>query len=258
MDDGSPLQGVSVLVPRAPEQAEALSSRIRDLGGEPMEAPTIEILQGDVDVLVQALRELADGAFAAMCLTSPNGVDAVADALARADLAPETLTRALVAVVGPGTARALRATLSVEPSLMPDRSTTAALAEAFPPGEGRVLLPRADIASEALPDGLRAKGYEPVTIDAYVTGRPDELPPEAARRLQEGTIDLIAFTSSSTVRNFVELTADLDWTGTVVSIGPVTSRTCRRAGIEVAVEADPHDLSGLLDALVRAAGLRRA
>lgn len=254
MDDGRPLQGVSVLVPRAPDQAEALSSRIRDLGGEPVEAPTIEILPGDVDALVGALRELADGGFTAICLTSPNGVEAVAGALDRADLAPQALTRALVAVVGPGTARALREALGVDPGLMPDRSTTAALADAFPPGEGRVLLPRADIASEALPEGLLAKGYEPVTIDAYVTGRPDELPPEATHRLSEGTIDLIAFTSSSTVRNFVELTTDVDWAGTVVSIGPVTSRTCRRAGIEVTVEADPHDLSGLLDALVRAAG----
>lgn len=254
MDDPRPLRGVSVLVPRAPDQAGALSSRIRELGGDPVEAPTIEILPGDVDALAGALQELADGGFTAVCLTSPNGVEAVADALVRAELTPEALARALVAVVGPGTARALRETLGVDPALIPDRSTTAALAGAFPPGEGRVLLPRADIASEALPEGLLAKGYEPVTIDAYVTGRPDELPPDAARRLGEGTIDLIAFTSSSTVRNFVELTADLDWTGTVVSIGPVTTRTCRRAGIEVAVEADPHDLSGLLDALVRAAG----
>ncbi len=248
-----PLEGVAVLVPRTPDQADALSGRIRDLGGEPVEAPTIAILPGDVDGLVDALREVAKGTFTAVCLTSPNGVDAVADALDRAGLDPDVLTRALVAVVGPGTGRALRRTLGVEPALMPDRSTTATLAAAFPPGEGRVLLPRADIASETLPETLRQRGYEPVTVDAYVTGLPDDLPPEAAARLEAGEVDILAFTSSSTVRNFVELTAELDWSGRVVSIGPVTSRTCRELGLEVAVEASRHDLGGLVDAIVEAA-----
>lgn len=248
-----PLRGVSVLVPRTPDQAGALSSRIRELGGEPVEAPTIEILPGDVDRLVDALREVAEGGFTAVCLTSPNGVESVADALARADLDPGVLTHALVAVVGPGTGRALRSRLGIEPGLMPDRSTTGALGDAFPPGEGRVLLPRADIASPTLPELLRERGYEPVTIDAYVTGQPDGLPPAAAARLEAGEVDLLAFTSSSTVRNFVELTAELDWSGRVVSIGPVTTETCRELGIEVAVEATQHDLAGLVGALVDAA-----
>lgn len=255
---GGPLDGVSVLVPRTPDQAEQLSGRIRDLGGDPVEAPTIAILPGDLDRLVEALREVAAGRYAAVCFTSPNGVDAVADGLASADLGPDVLAEVLVASVGPGTARALRGTLGVEPGLMPDRSTTAALAEAFPPGEGRVLLPRADIASRTLPDVLRERGYEPVTVDAYVTGLPDGLPTDAARRLEAGEVDLLAFTSSSTVRNFVDLTADLDWSGRVVSIGPVTSATCRELGLDVAVEASRHDLSGVVDALVEAAGRLRS
>lgn len=248
-----PLGGVSVLVPRTPDQAERLAGRIRDLGGEPVEAPTIAILPGDVDGLVTALREVADGGYVAVCFTSPNGVDAVADVLARTDLEADVFGGVLVASVGPGTARALRRTLGVEPGLMPDRSTTAALAEAFPPGEGRVLLPRADIASPTLPEVLRDRGYEPVTLDAYVTGLPDGLPPDAVRRLGAGEVDLLAFTSSSTVRNFVALTADLDWSGRAVSIGPVTTETCRELGIDVAVEASRHDISGVVDALVEAA-----
>lgn len=253
-----PLDGVSVLVPRAPDQVEQLSGRIRDLGGEPVEAPTIAILPGDVDRLVEALREVALGRYTAVCFTSPNGVGSVADALGRADLGPDVFADVLVAAVGPGTARALRRTLGVEPGLVPDRSTTTALAEAFPPGEGRVLLPRADIASATLPDVLRDRGYDPVTVDAYVTGLPDGLPDDASRRLEAGEVDLLAFTSSSTVRNFVELAADLDWTGRIVSIGPVTSGTCRELGLDVAVEASRHDLSGVVDALVEAAGRLRS
>ena len=128
-----------------------------------------------------------------------------------------------------------------------------ALADAVPAGSGRALLPRADIASPALPDGLRAKGYDPVEVVAYRTVTPDGLPGEVLQALEDGEIDLLAFASPSTVRNFVALVGDRPWRGRVVSIGPVTSAACREVGVEVAAEADPHDLEGLVAALVRAA-----
>jgi uroporphyrinogen-III synthase len=248
-----PLDGLAVLVARAPGQAAALSDRVRQLGGEPVEAPTIRILPGDRAGLTDALREAAAGRYAAICFTSPNGVEAVAAALADAGLDAGVLTGVQVAAVGAGTAGALRRVLGVEADLVPDRSTTAALGGAFPPGHGRVLLPRADIASPGLPRLLEEKGYEPVVVAAYVTGRPDRLPPSVERRLTGGGVDLVAFTSSSTVRNFAALVGDRPWQGRVVSIGPVTSRTCRQLGIEVAVEAEEHDLDGLVAALVAAA-----
>ncbi|MDP8960974.1 MAG: uroporphyrinogen-III synthase [Actinomycetota bacterium] len=251
---GRPLAGITILVPRAVEQAGDLSERIRRVGGEVVEAPTIEIRPGKREELAAALRSLEGGGYTAVCFTSPNGVRAVADALAVAGLPPRVFDGLVIAAVGPGTAATLAEVLGVRPDLVPETATTEALAGAFPPGSGRVLLPRADIASPALPEGLRARGYEPVPVTAYVTTPPERLPGEVMARLAAGGIDLLAFTSSSTARNFALLVAGQPWSGRVVSIGPVTSATCAELGIEVAAEADPHDLDGLVAAFVAAAG----
>jgi uroporphyrinogen III methyltransferase / synthase len=255
---GEPLDGLRVLVPRAVAQAPELAERVRALGGEPVAAPVITIEPGDDAGLRAALQDLAAGAFGVVALTSPNGVDAVADALVREGLDARALAGAdLIACVGPGTAARLWSRLRVASDLLPDAATTRSLAEAIPPGAGRVLLPRADLASPVLREVLAAKGYEPVEVVAYRTGRPPALPDEVVDALVGGHIDLLAFASSSTVRNFAELMGDRPWRGDVVSIGPVTSGTCRELGIEVAVEARPHDLDGLVDALAEA-GRRRA
>jgi uroporphyrinogen-III synthase len=252
-----PLAGKRVLVPRAPQQAAALSDRVRALGGAPVEAPVLHIEEGDDALLRAAIRDVAGAAFALVCLTSPNGVGAVADAVEAEGLDARAFAGAgTLACVGSGTAAALWDRLRLRPDLVPDTATTEALGEAVPPGCGRALLPRADIASPILPQLLRAKGYEPVEVTAYRTTAPDALPPGVLDDLEAGTIDLLAFGSPSTARNFVELVDDRPWRGRVVSIGPVTSRACRELGIEVAVEADPHDLEGLVDALVRAATIR--
>ena len=244
-----------VLVPRAPAQAPELADRVRDLGGEPVEAPTILIEPGDDDALRAALRDLADGAFTVACLTSPNGVVAVEHALAAEGLdarvfAPLTL----LAAVGPGTAAAMWRHLRLMPDLVPEQATTAALADAIPPGTGRALLPRADIASPILTEVLAERGYEPVDVVAYRTVAPEALPSDVLDDLAAGRIDLLAFGSSSTVRNFVALTEPSQRRGRIVSIGPVTTATCLELGLDVAEEAAPHDLDGLVDALVRAAG----
>lgn len=254
-----PLSGLRVLVPRAPAQAPALSGRVRALGGEPVEAPVLSFEAGDVRALEAALGELADGAFAGVCLTSPNGVAAVADALERLGLDGGTLAGdgTTVGCIGAGTAGALADRLGVRPDLVPETSTTAALGDALaatlPPGGGRVLLPRADIASPALGERLAAGGHEPVEVAAYRTVVPPALPDGVPGALAAGRIDLLPFASSSTVENFLTLLDGRPWRGTVVSIGPVTSATCREHGIEPAVEADQHDLDGLVDALCEAA-----
>lgn len=249
------LTGQRVLVPRAQEQAAALSERVRELGGEPVEAPVLTIEPGDLPALRAALRDLADGVFDLLCLTSPNGVDAVADALVAERLDARAFGQVgTVACVGPGTAARAWDRLRLVADLIPERATTEALGQAVPPGNGRALLPRADIATPRLPELLERKGYACVEVVAYRTGRPDALAIDVVDDLGAGRIDLLAFASPSTVRNFVTLVGDRPWRGRVVSIGPVTSAACRELGVEVTVEADPHDLDGLVAGLVAASG----
>lgn len=249
-----PLAGLTVLNPRAVSQAPALSMHVRSLGGRPVEAPTIAIRPGDTERLDEAVTGLAAGDFAALCLTSPNGVDALAAALDRRGLDSRALAPAdLVACVGPGTARRLRVRLAVTADVVPTTTTTAGLAEALPGGPGRVLLPRADIATNRLRERLGDKGWTPVEVAAYRTVCPPALPPPAEDALAAGEIDLVALSSSSTARNLLRLTRDLAWRAGIVTIGPVTSATCREQGIEPLVEAEQHDLGGLVAALCTAA-----
>lgn len=248
-----PLAGLRVLVPRARGQAAALSSRVAALGGEPVEAPVLEIEPGDDAALRAALRDLAAGDFRAVLLTSPNGVDAVADALEEEGLDARVLAGAdVVGCVGAGTAARLWLRCRVRPDLVPATATTEALGDAMPPGSGRVLLPRADLASPMLPRVLATKGYEPVEVVAYRTGRPDALPATVVDDLAAGRVHLVAVASPSTARNLAALLGDAPLRARVVSIGPVTSAACRELGWEVAIEADPHDLDGLVAGLAAA------
>lgn len=250
---GTPLAGVRVLVPRARNQAGALSERIRQLGGDPVEAPVLTIEHGDDAALRAALRDLADGVYHLLGLTSPNGVDAVADALLAEHLDARALSGVqTIACIGPGTAARLWDRLRVVADLVPPRATTRALGEAVAEGSGLALLPRADIASPELPEVLREKGYRCTEVVAYRTGTPEALGDEVLDALAAGEIDLLAFASPSTVRNFVTLLDGRDWRGRVVSIGPVTTAACAALGITVAVEAGTHDLDGLVTALVTA------
>lgn len=250
MDAERALAGARVLVPRAAEQAAELSDRIRALGGEPVEAPVLLIGSGDQDALEAAVDELAAGGFVAVCLTSPNGVRGLAAALRAREVSAQVLAEVdLLACVGPGTATALAQELDLTPDLVPATATTAALGEAMPSGTGRVLLPRADIASPVLPEQLRAKGYDPVEVVAYRTGRPDALPPEVLEDLASGTITHVAVASPSTARNLVALLGGGRLAAAIVSIGPVTSAACHDLGLPVAAEGSPHDVDGLVAAI---------
>lgn len=250
----APLSGRRVLVLRAPAQAAALSDRVGELGGEPVEAPVLRIEPGDLPALDAAVHEAASGSAALLCLTSPNGVDALADAAARTGTDPAALRRVpMIACVGRGTAGRLAQRLGLDADLVPATATTRALGEAVPPGRGRALLVRADRANRVLDELLAARGYTCVPVTAYHTRFAEQLPPPVLAELAAGRIDLVALGSSSSVEAFTTLLDGRPWQAAVVSIGPVTSATCRQHGLEVAREADPHDLDGLVDALVRAA-----
>jgi len=247
-----PLHGRRVLVPRTRQQASELSARLRGLGAEPVEAPTIAIEPTrEPDVLRKRVAEIADGAFDWVALTSVNGVMALWEQVTALGADARLLARTRVAAVGSGTAGALRRH-GIVADLVPDRFTTRGLAGALVAvgAPQRVLLPRADIATPTLADLLRQADWDVVEVEAYRTVRVTALDPDVHRDLREGGIDVVAFASSSTVRNLVDLLdGPLHGAVRIAAIGPVTADTCRELGLRVDAGADPHDLDGLVAAV---------
>ena len=243
-----PLFGRRVVVTRAREQASALRDRLEALGAEVIELPSIAI-----EPLPVEISDLET--YAWIVFTSPNGVDGFfTRGLDVAGLDARALHRAKVAVIGPGTADAL-ARRGLRADLVPERFVAESLLDAFPeptaPGE-RVLVARAEIARDVLPDRLGERGYDVTVLPVYrtVTAEPD---PSELDRVRSGDVDAITFTSSSTVTNFVSMVGpptSIDGAPAVISIGPITSATAVTAGFTVAREADPHDIDGLVAAVV--------
>jgi uroporphyrinogen III methyltransferase/synthase len=249
-----PLHGRSVVVTRARAQASGLASRLTDLGAAVVEAPAIRIEPRPAAEVDPVLERIGD--YALVCLTSPNGAALLLGGLARTGRDARALSGATVAAIGPGTAAELMRG-GIRADVVPPRSIAESLVEALEsvPVEGRrVLVARAGEARDVLPDALRARGAEVDVLALYDTvaeqlGSADL---DAAR-----AADYVTFTSSSTVRFFVE-SADGSFPteARVVSIGPVTSQTAREHGIEVHVEAERHDLDGLVEALLADAASR--
>ena len=249
-----PLHGTSVLVPRTRHQAGELSSRLRELGAEAVEAPTIAIEPApDPDRLRDAVAAAADGAYDWVLFTSSNAVDAVWQQIDRLGGDARLLSRVRIAAIGSGTAAALEAH-GLRADLLPDRATTEGLAQALLTAAGadapRALLPRADIATPTLTAALLDAGWIADEVDAYRTVPVAALDPGVRQRLVAGDIDVVALASSSTARNLFDL-LDGAWPDGVriASIGPVTSATCEELGLTVDAEADPHDIGGLVAAI---------
>lgn len=244
-----PLHGRRVVVTRARAQASGLAATLRGLGAEAIELPAIRI---EPRLEAAEVREAAAaiGEYALICLTSPNGVRLLFEALAAAGRDSRALAGATVAAIGPGTARAL-AERGIAADVVPERFVAEALVEALAGIEvegKRVLVARAAEARDVLPDALRERGAEVDVVALYETVR--EQPDEAAVEAAQGA-EYVTFTSSSTVTNLVEALGDrFPATARIVSIGPVTSETARAAGLEVDVEAERHDVDGLLAALL--------
>jgi uroporphyrinogen III methyltransferase/synthase len=236
-----PLAGRRVAVTRARAQASELAARLRALGAEVVEAPAIRIvpLPGGAPDL--------DGTDL-VCLTSPNGVRLLFERLRAAGLDARALAGRTVAAIGPGTARALREH-GVEPDVVPERSVAEALVEALAGVPvTRALIARAAEARDVLPDALRERGAEVEVLPLYETVA-EALDDEA--RAAALAADYITFTSSSTVTRFLEAAGSPPGAATrIVSIGPVTTATLREHGLEPHVEAEHHDIDGVVAALV--------
>ncbi|HEV3055026.1 MAG TPA: uroporphyrinogen-III C-methyltransferase [Solirubrobacteraceae bacterium] len=234
-----PLLGVSVAVTRARAQASGLAARLRALGADVVETPVIRIVPLPVELP-------AIGRYDLVCLTSPNGARLLFERLAEQGLDARALAGARVAAIGPGTAAALREA-GVIADVVPERFVAEGLVEALA-GQpaSRVLVARAAVARDVLPDALRERGAEVDVVALYETvAEPlDEEQLAAAR-----AADYVTFTSSSTVKFWSEAVGE-PRAGRLVSIGPVTSEALRERGLEPHVEAEQHDIDGLVRALV--------
>lgn len=239
-----PLFGQRVVVTRTRRQASELAAQLRHRGAAPVEFPTIDIVEPTDGgaALADAAARLDD--YDWVVLTSPNGAERLCGAVRDA----RAFGTAAVAAIGPGTAKVLDQHHIVA-DLVPQRFVAEGLLEAFPaaPSEGgRVLLARAEEARDVLPDGLRAAGWSVDVAPAYRTVRP-ALTDTAVASLHEA--DIVTFTSSSTVRHFVDMVGVDRVPPTVACIGPVTAATARELGLVVDVEASEHTIAGLVDAL---------
>jgi uroporphyrinogen III methyltransferase/synthase len=235
-----PLVGLSVAVTRARAQASSLVSRLRALGAAVTEAPAIRI--EPIDGPVPDLEP-----YDLVCLTSPNGVRLLFDRLAGAGRDARALGAAWVAAIGPGTAAALRQ-YGVIADLVPEDFTAEGLLEALAgqPVE-RALVARAAEARNVLVDGLRERGADVDVLPLYKTVA-ESL--SEVQRTAAGQADYVTFTSSSTVKFFLQATGGQPPQGRIVSIGPITSATLREQGLEPHVEASRHDIDGVVQALL--------
>ncbi|MBV8693056.1 MAG: uroporphyrinogen-III synthase, partial [Actinobacteria bacterium] len=152
-----------------------------------------------------------------------------------------------IAAIGPGTTGAL-ARFNLVPDLVPERFVAESLLDAFPSATGRVLLPRAAVARDVLPEGLTAKGWHVEVVEAYRTVAGDVAPDVLAAAR---AADAITFTSSSTVTLYLEVAGRDAVPPLVVCIGPITAQTARDHGLTVDAEAEEHSIPGLVDTVVR-------
>jgi uroporphyrinogen III methyltransferase / synthase len=246
-----PLAGRTVAVTRARDQTSDLARQLGELGASVVQAPTIRTRALPGPALDLSPYDL-------ICLTSPIGVKFFFERLAAGERDARALAGARVAAIGPGTARAL-ATHGIAADVVPERFVAESLVDALADIDvGRVLVARAREARDVLPDALRERGAQVDVIALYET---------LAEPLREQTLadargaDYITFTSSSTVRFFLEAAGSADagassseWplspATRIVSIGPVTSATLREHDLEPHVEAPRHDVDGLVQALL--------
>lgn len=244
-----PLKGRKILITRPARDAQPLADLLESLGAELVLAPAIEILPpSDPGPLDKALRLATNGGFEWTVFTSPRSVESVVARLVV--LKVELRLATLHAVVGEGTADALLM-LGREPDLIPAEFTTDALAETFPEGRGRVLLPRADIAPPGLEDTIRRKGWDPLRVTAYQTVFAESLPAAARAALDDGSASSVVFTSASTVHGFVHAGGHAREGMLVVAIGPVAASAAEDAGFAVDAVAEPHTMEGIAKALSR-------
>jgi uroporphyrinogen III methyltransferase/synthase len=247
-----PLAGRTVAVTRARARASSLASRLRELGARVVQAPVVRAqpLGGP---------PLDPSGYDLICVTSPNAADELFARLTAAGLDARALARSRIASIGPGTTDAL-SRHGIVADVVAERFVAEGLVQALAGVSiEHALVARARGGRDVLPDALRERGARVDTLDLYETVV-EPLSPNTLELARAA--DYVTFTSASTVRNFfgalggLEDDARLSAHTRVVSIGPVTSEALREHGLEVDVQAEQHDIDGLLTALLADAATR--
>ncbi|SDJ80554.1 uroporphyrinogen-III C-methyltransferase [Natronincola ferrireducens] len=251
--EGLPLQGKRILVTRTRQQASNLSQRLKELGGEVIELPTIQIEPPlsfkEIDKHLQNLHQ-----YQHIIFTSVNGVKGFFERLRNLKIDIRTTGIAKIAAIGTATQEALE-NRGLMVDTLPDVFTAEGILEAV---EGkiakgdRVLLPRADIARRALTQGLREMGAIVDEIDIYRTTIPT-CRRQDLMEILETPLDYITFTSASTAKNFIKILGEENKdkinNSKIAVIGPITGKTVKELGLSVAVEAKEYTIQGLVDAI---------
>lgn len=253
---GPGLEGVRVLVTRGRDQAAKTFAQFEARGATVLACPTIEIVfPEDFGRLVDAVKRLAE--YHWLILTSANGVQGFAEALKRAGDEAGSLEGVRICAIGSATAAALTK-IGLRVDLIPDDHRAEGVIAALigPQLRGqKILIPRAKVAREVLPDTLRQAGAVVDVVTAYESRLPGpELTDAGISALRSKAVDVVTFTSASTVNNLAKIVgSDLSelCAGTVVAaIGPITEEACLKQGLAVHVVPEKYTLPDLIEAIV--------
>lgn len=258
------IEGKRIVVTRAREQASSLSARLKELGATPIEFPVIQFTDPDSYApMDEAIEQL--NSYDWVIFTSVNGVDYFWRRLQQRGKGAADFANIKIGAIGPATAEAIEAR-SLKPHFIPSRFVAEGILEEISTQYNIVgkhfLLPRAAIARENLVEGLEQIGAIVKQVSAYNTvvgGAGDLTPSKLLDMLTAGEVDIVTFTSSSTVRNFAARLAivsekalpELLSNTTIACIGPITAGTAREYGLTVGLEATKFDIDGLVNTITR-------
>jgi len=254
--ENRPLWGKTVVVTRSRQQASKLVDLLNAAGARCLEVPTLEIGPPDDFAPLDAALQNLDQ-YQWVIFTSANGVAAFMERLFSRGQDVRALGGAKLAAIGPATAESLRSyglTADVVPHAFKAEVLLEALSPHVAPG-ARMLLARAQIAREVLPQGLVKLGAQVTVAPVYKARRPQAIPSEAEAALKEGQVDILTFASSGTVHNFAKLLGQdrfkaLAGRTVVASIGPITSATLKEYGVTPQVEPADYTIPALVAAII--------
>jgi len=250
-----PLFGKGVVITRPERQAEELAALLRERGARVISFPTIEIVPpenfGDLDRAIEQIEQ-----YHWIVFTSANGVRSFVQRFCdlRGDI--RDLKGIRICTIGPAT-RACVEGYHIPVELVPGEYLSEGVVEAFRDLDmagKKVLLPRAEIAGDVIPEGLSAMGARVDVAVAYRTVSPGGDGTEIRELMESGAVDVLTFTSPSTVHNFIDIVGDRQAVPEhvrVACIGPVTGRACEEVGLRVDIMQGPYSIPGLVEAIER-------